>query len=242
MPLCTTSIADTLTWPFNASGTYTVKSGYKFLAKEELHNQFPGHSDHNSELWKLIWGLDVQIKIKKFVWRLSRDAIPVKKNLKKRKILDDDKCDHCGQAKESVLHAIWEYAKLSTIWDAIPEFSFRQAHSFADLKELLLYVSNAGSKVELMMVIKKNIWFHRNQLRVNNNDNLISQALQTSQKTLTDYQKACRVQRAQNIIPPPTRAAWHPPPDVYLKINFDGATFKDINKAGLGVVIRDGFG
>ena len=42
--------------------------------------------------------------------------------------------------------------------------------------------------------------------------------------------------------PTPTQVAWHPPPDGYLKINFDGATFKDINKAGLGVVIRDGFG
>ena len=27
-----------------------------------------------------------------------------------------------------------------------------------------------------------------------------------------------------------------------MKINFDGTTFKDINKAGVGIVIRDGFG
>nr|XP_023887897.1 uncharacterized protein LOC112000026 [Quercus suber] len=42
--------------------------------------------------------------------------------------------------------------------------------------------------------------------------------------------------------PTPNRVAWHPPPDGYVKINFDGATFKDIKKASLGVVIQDGFG
>ena len=68
----------------------------------------------------------------------------MKKNLKRRKILNEGTCDHCGQAEESVLHAIWECSKLTAIWDAIPDFSFRQALSFVDIKELLLYVSNQG--------------------------------------------------------------------------------------------------
>ena len=203
IPLCTTSVVDTLIWPFNASGTYIAKSGYKFLAKEELHSQFPAHSDHNSDLWKLIWGLDVPKKIKNFIWRSSKDAIPVKKNLKRRKILNEDKCDHCGQAEESVLHAIWECSKLDPIWDAILDFSFHQSRSFADIKELLLYVSNAGSKVDLMVVIMWNIWFHGNQLRVNK-DHPISRVLQTSQQSLMDYQKESRVQRVQMVTPTPT--------------------------------------
>ena len=33
-----------------------------------------------------------------------------------------------------------------------------------------------------------------------------------------------------------------PPSNGYLKINFDGATFKDIGKAGLGLVIRKSYG
>ena len=90
----------------------------------------------------------------------------MKKNLKRRKILNEDKCDHYGQAEESILYAIWECSKLTPIWDAIPDFSFRQARSFIDIKELLPYVSNACSKVELMVVIMWNIWFRRNQLRV----------------------------------------------------------------------------
>ena len=42
--------------------------------------------------------------------------------------------------------------------------------------------------------------------------------------------------------PAPTRVSWHPPPDGSVKINFDGATFKDINKVGIGIVNQDGFG
>ena len=42
--------------------------------------------------------------------------------------------------------------------------------------------------------------------------------------------------------PAPTRVSRHPPPDGSVKINFDGATFKDINKVGIGIVNQDGFG
>ena len=106
IPLWPTPVPDKFTWPFNASGLYTVKLGYKFLASEELNNWSPRHSDRNSELWKLIWGLDVPNKVKNFVWRSGKDAIPLKANLKRRKILNEGTCDQCGQEEESVLHAI----------------------------------------------------------------------------------------------------------------------------------------
>lgn len=135
----------------------------------------------------MIWGLGVPNKIKNFVWRSCRDAVPVKKNLKKRKILQDDTCGHCGQAEELVLHAFWECSKLSLIWDSMLEFSFCQTCSFANIKELFLYVTDTQSKVELMAVIMWNIWVCRNQLRVSNKDHPISQVLPTSQQALADY-------------------------------------------------------
>ena len=64
IPLWPTPVRDKLTRPFNALGLYTVKSRYKFLVSEELNNWSPRHSDHNSELWKLIWVLMSQIKSK----------------------------------------------------------------------------------------------------------------------------------------------------------------------------------
>ena len=37
-------------------------------------------------------------------------------------------------------------------------------------------------------------------------------------------------------------AKWEPPPPPILKINFDGAVFKEKNEAGIGVVVRDSHG
>ena len=93
-----------------------------------------------------------------------------------------------------------------------------------------------------MVVIMWNIWFRKNQLRVSNKDHPISQVIPTSQQALLNYQRSSNMQRTQRTNLPPNRVAWTLPLDGCVKINFDGATFNYVNKAGLGVVIRDSFG
>ena len=55
----------------------------------------------------------------------------------------------------------------------------------------------------------------------------------------TDVQPANLVQTAS---PHRSRPKWEPPPPSQLKVNFDGAVFRETEEAGLGVVVRDSHG
>ena len=79
IPLSQLAIDDVLYWPSSSNGDYSCKSGYKFL-KEEVEqldiNWVPPLRDKN--LWKAIWSMRVPQKVKNFLWRACRNAIPTK--------------------------------------------------------------------------------------------------------------------------------------------------------------------
>lgn len=81
-----------LIWPFTSTGSYSVKSGYKFLYKSHsLDNN--DYQPADNTLWKKIWVIQVQPKVRNFLWRALKNFIPTKFNLKRRTILADDRCD-----------------------------------------------------------------------------------------------------------------------------------------------------
>ena len=92
IPLSHKPVEDKLVWPYNPSRVYTVKSGYKLLSQEIEVSDFKAQGVDNV-VWKVVWGLKVQNKIRNFIWRAIRNSILVKTNLVKRKVLIDDSCD-----------------------------------------------------------------------------------------------------------------------------------------------------
>ena len=70
----------------------------------------------------------------------------------------------------------------------------------------------------------------------------MTQVVQNAKQALQDFHNANMVQSAQIPIGACPRVKWKPPLDASLKLNFDGTTFKDIGKAGLGAVIRNSSG
>lgn len=96
IPLCYTDQPDELIWPHNPNGKYSVKSGYKFLQLEVAHNR-PGQSEYEilKLLWQSIWSLLVPSKVKHLVWRASKNSLPTKMKLVRRKIIADQCCEFC---------------------------------------------------------------------------------------------------------------------------------------------------
>ena len=102
-------------WPFVQSGEYTVKSGYFFLKTEAKTS--PSGSQSNAEklkpLWKKIWKLPLPCKVRNFLWRACRNAIPTMKNLNRRCVVDSPVCSLYSQYDEDVLHSLWSCPSLT---------------------------------------------------------------------------------------------------------------------------------
>ena len=84
IPLGRLATEDVLIWPYSDDGSYTCKSGYRFLQVEaELpSNQQPSTLD--THLWKQLWSLQVPNKVRNLLWRACRNAMPTKASLVRR--------------------------------------------------------------------------------------------------------------------------------------------------------------
>ena len=108
---------DVLFWPFTSSGTYSYKSSYRFLKEEaEQPVSFQPPPLRDKQLWKTIWSMHVAQKVKNFVWRACRNALPTKKELARRTITTDPICDRCCSAVEDPLHALWSCSEVDIVW------------------------------------------------------------------------------------------------------------------------------
>ena len=82
IPLCRTYIEDKLIWPYTSSGNYIVKSGYNFLAAAKTDQTTTANPRQDGGIWKLVWSVLVPNKVKNFLWRVCKEALPMKRNLK----------------------------------------------------------------------------------------------------------------------------------------------------------------
>nr|POE50544.1 hypothetical protein CFP56_00008 [Quercus suber] len=105
------------------------------------------------KLWKIIWNLSVPPKVRNFMWRVAKNAIPVKTNLVKLHMLQEANCDHCQSHSEDVLHVLWLCRCLTEVCEFGIGWSFRDTDRWVDLQKLILHVEEAGLDLELFSMI-----------------------------------------------------------------------------------------
>ena len=64
-----------------------------------------------------IWKLKIPTKSAVFAWRLIRDILPTKTNLRRRQVLVDDKlCPFCKNNQEVAAHLFFNCSKTLPLW------------------------------------------------------------------------------------------------------------------------------
>ncbi|XP_065635520.1 uncharacterized protein LOC136070080 [Quercus suber] len=215
IPLARGSAEDILFWPHSSNGRYSCKTGYRFLKEE--NELSPVQEPVDTKLWKGIWALNCPNKINNFMWRACRNSVPSKVNLMQRTILQEAICERCNQVEESIVHAVWSCSSLDAVWSDLQSWGVRHTQSFVDFKELLSWILANHQEPELFATTLA-------QLAKDRHAEFL----------------AVQIPRVPDV--PHSRARSVPPSNGLLKINFDGASFRAVNKSGIGVVIRNGQG
>jgi len=167
IPLSLSSCEDRLFWPYNPDGSYSVKSGYRWLMEEDLKEE-PSTSDlsNTRSIWKGVWSLRIPNRVKTLLWRAGSDTLPSKNNLLRRKIITDDLCLGCKLKSETIFQAIWSYPALAPVWSSKFAWLMKLTKECSSLLEIFHCCQIHSDCFDLFAMVASQLWMRRNKLRV----------------------------------------------------------------------------
>ncbi|KAL2334986.1 hypothetical protein Fmac_016199 [Flemingia macrophylla] len=188
------------------------------------------------EIWEMLWnrmkGGTILTECSKLMWRACQNRLSVRAS----KVTADPMCPMCGEAKETIVHALITCPEVRQVWFASPLSLRIDPSSVTDFSQWVytLFERCDDEIVELVCTLLWSIWNRRNQW-VNKFIRL------TVSEIITE---------ATNMMMIPKRIAaltetdcplviWKPPPpNGGVKANFK-VLVKEGRGTGMGVVFRD---
>ncbi|KAH1205464.1 putative ribonuclease H protein [Glycine max] len=160
---------DFLSWGADPAGYYSTKSVYNLLKAEASSNS----EDSN---YKTIWKLQIPPRASAFSWRIFKNRLPTRDNLRRRHVeLPSYNCPLCDQEEEIVGHIMYSCRKNCVLWWQILRWVNRMGPFPLQPNCHFLQFSqwSGNSKVDnrwkaLWIALSMTIWKHRNALVFNN--------------------------------------------------------------------------
>ena len=153
----------------------------------------------------------------------------------RRCVITNPTCTFCTSQTEDVLHALWCCSNVSQVWDGDPQWQSRRGSSHSSFSHLLSTVMESECNTELFAMIAWTLWFRRNKSSFSPPRIPLEQVLQRAYDGLQEYRSANQPARQQR---PRQGVRWSASQAGFYKINF-GALFSTLDRASIGVIIRD---
>lgn len=232
---------DTLFWIPEKSGAYSTKTGYGIGRM----GTGTSNSDSDPVNWlKHVWNVKTAPKIKDFLWRLLRKAIPVSANLERRGIASFN-CKKCD-GQEDDLHVFLKCPLAEQVWSLLPTTQtpsssllsiaamIKQGNSFCPLPPV-------GVTSPLWPWALWNLWKARNTLMFENRAFTAKEIVLKSIKDAKEWSQAQSI----NEVPIPRFDSLNPyhqrspcPPPTFqpgtLVVKVDAAWDAKTGKCGVG--------
>ena len=92
--------------------------------------------------------MKVPHKVKTFAWKACIKALPIRSNLKRRKIIEDATCQLCSTGIKSTAHALHQCQLLKEMWSK--QLSrVRSARTYEDFREMVVRVQGSHCNDDL---------------------------------------------------------------------------------------------
>jgi len=233
---------DRYVWLLTKSGEYSAKSGYHAASSSKTSLPHLPSSPLVFNWNKEIWNKHCSPKVKFFLWKAMKNALPVGANLRARWINPDAFCPHCGD-EETCLHMLFHCQFAQQVWLQTPFKISLSPSRISSLKQGL----EASNHLKVLPPIGLNhgplfpwilwmIWICRNKMifekKQQSSGDLITQAI-----TYAKEWNEAQIQPIRNPLLPPSPLSSPlgvEPVDIETTICFTDAAWRDSGDAGYG--------
>lgn len=234
IPLANSRPQDALVWRGDNTGTYTAKSGYRWLITEggtRIHNELP------TNFFTKLWELQVPCKIRIFMWRIANNYLPTLHNLKARQLAVNPLCPVCISEEESVDHLFRECSFTQQVLRGL-EMPFSTCNKEANWKTWLVadFENKSLEACKIKSIAYWAIWYNRNKLYHERVREQVHEVVGFIKAYYTEISSMGEILQNTHDI---KDSVWKPPDNDTIKINFD-ASFNRITRSSIsGIIARD---
>lgn len=245
VPVPQRMMTDRVVWANSTNCLYTAKHAYHFWYDSHFGSTTVPHCTG----WKNIWHLKLPPKVKVFVWRFFRNAVPVRRRLSSKGVRVPITCPMCTTDIEHMVHLFYDCSFAVGCWNHIGlMYDWSQTEFAPEWLIQKLSTATNEEKVKICVVLW-GIWRWRNKKVWEGKVVTQSFAMDSSFRMLSEWTQARKKHESSteaNVgVTPASRTTisrWKLPAAGVFKVNVDASVYPGTNTFDVGMVLRDSTG